>query len=824
MKKFTILICLLMSGFFSLQATQIEVLDGGSISDALSSTSSGDTIILADGGSYSPGSLMITDNKRITFMTKPGAAIPAQVEGNFRLDASKTAILLENIEFTGGDNYFIMGENANDTASLVSIKDCSVHGYGRCLLRLKDATDMIDSVIFDNSNFYDFDDSGYQLFNGGGNFKTSYFKIVNSTINGFNESAIVLTSTDVALEFIMDNSSISFKNGEHGADVIQLDGAIGSSVLFRNSTFTHISGTGALFSIGGDVIDSIQNCAFYFDETACDTANTWSYKSEFNKTDPSYVDTTGYDLTISTSSALMTAGTDGGAIGDPRWVQEVIEPVSSSIIACWKLDDEGSIATDSMGISNGTCMYTGDTLWTEGYVDGAMDFTKGCDSAYIEVPSNTVIDFDSTTSFTISALVYVESAEVSSNINVVFKGATGTDDDGEGKWYNLGFKSNEVRFVVDDNVEKTQVAEDISDLLTTREWAHLVGVRDLETDSLYVYLNGTKIASEYDITEYDIASSTRPLIIGNNANIDMPFNGKLDEIRMYDTALSSAQILAMTTSYGIEQLVIPEPKSTNCNLADLQVDGVTVEGFSASEVEYSVELGSDVTTIPTVTATAEHDSATVEVEQAESLTGSATVIVTAEDGTTAKYTVTFTAESEEASTDATLSDLQVDGATIDGFSADVTSYTAELAEGTTSVSVTATTTDDGAQVSGTGDVDVSSGSGKSTITVLAEDMSNSKTYTIDFTVTSVGDGTAINTTAETFNAFYIRSNNSLVISNPEGLSMVQIYSLNGMAVANITDGISSSMDMSGYGLENNSIYLIRLISSNGETETLKILK
>jgi hypothetical protein len=88
-----------------------------------------------------------------------------------------------------------------------------------------------------------------------------------------------------------------------------------------------------------------------------------------------------------------------------------------------------------------------------------------------------------------------------------------------------------------------------------------------------------------------------------------------------------------------------------------------------------------------------------------------------------------------AGTDATLSDLQIDGQTIDGFEAAKTSYVVELAAGTTTVpTITYTTTDANATAS---DVPASDLAGDaaartSTVTVTAQDGTTTQDYTVTF--------------------------------------------------------------------------------------------
>ena len=131
-----------------------------------------------------------------------------------------------------------------------------------------------------------------------------------------------------------------------------------------------------------------------------------------------------------------------------------------------------------------------------------------------------------------------------------------------------------------------------------------------------------------------------------------------------------------TTTYKIKFV---SRASNNAKLADLQVNGATVNGFNAYLGSYNVALPYGTTTIPTVTATAQDANASVVITQANSVTGKATVLVTAADGTTQTYTITF---SVAALTDVTLQAIYVDGNLLPGYAATKSNYTISLPLGT----------------------------------------------------------------------------------------------------------------------------------------------
>ena len=197
------------------------------------------------------------------------------------------------------------------------------------------------------------------------------------------------------------------------------------------------------------------------------------------------------------------------------------------------------------------------------------------------------------------------------------------------------------------------------------------------------------------------------------------------------------------------------PPSTDATLSGLALSDVTL-AFASSTTEYaaSVADGVDETT---VTPTTNDDEATYEIKLGGvtdddgiiSLSVGSNVItieVTAEDGSTVKtYKVTITRaepDSEpEASTDATLSGLELSGIDFGAFDSATTGYTASVANDVDETTVTPTTNDDGAthaiKLGGVTDDDgvipLAVGSNVITIEVTAEDGNTAKTYTVTVT-------------------------------------------------------------------------------------------
>jgi hypothetical protein len=95
--------------------------------------------------------------------------------------------------------------------------------------------------------------------------------------------------------------------------------------------------------------------------------------------------------------------------------------------------------------------------------------------------------------------------------------------------------------------------------LTANTWAHLAATYDGAAMRLYV--NGVQVASRAETGA--IATSTNPLQIGGDSIYGQYFEGRIDEVRIYNLALSVAQIQSdMNTPVGATPTPTPTPTAT----------------------------------------------------------------------------------------------------------------------------------------------------------------------------------------------------------------------------------------------------------------------
>ncbi len=197
------------------------------------------------------------------------------------------------------------------------------------------------------------------------------------------------------------------------------------------------------------------------------------------------------------------------------------------------------------------------------------------------------------------------------------------------------------------------------------------------------------------------------------------------------TILVTAEDGETTNSYEVN-FTIADP-NTDASLSNLLVDGTSISEFSSTTLTYHVELAPGATNIPKVTATATDENAKITITNTEELPGTTTILVTAEDGeTTNSYEVIFYIT--DPNTDASLSDLRIEGTSISGFSPTILTYHVELAKESDYIpEVTATATDEKANITITDALDLP---GTTTVLVTAEDETTTKTYSVHFIVTT----------------------------------------------------------------------------------------
>jgi hypothetical protein len=203
---------------------------------------------------------------------------------------------------------------------------------------------------------------------------------------------------------------------------------------------------------------------------------------------------------------------------DPR--DTIMYGSEKGLVAHWKFDDgAGGTATDSAGTNNGTLI--GDPTWTTGRFDGALNFDGIGD--YVSVAPIAPLIGN-----TVTAQAWIRLSEFSGMWTPIL-----TQNLGNNGYYFYVYTGKPSFYIV---VSPSYVQTISPELINLNQWYHVAGTNDGSNLKLYV-----------DGQLKDSVSSTGFLGVNNNANIGsepvspLYFNGLIDDVRIYDRAVSESE-------------------------------------------------------------------------------------------------------------------------------------------------------------------------------------------------------------------------------------------------------------------------------------------
>jgi len=219
----------------------------------------------------------------------------------------------------------------------------------------------------------------------------------------------------------------------------------------------------------------------------------------------------GFTTGGSTTSLTIRIVTDGGSIGSNTgdvWFDDVritaVKPTSSS------------------------GKYGG------GYVfDGIDD--------YIEIENDPSLQFDASDSFTLSCWIKTDGTGVKNCIR--------TQNNTAGYRGLYGLRTNDggnVNFLIRDQ-SANLVSFSGSKTVTDDEWHQIVGVRDVSSDKLFIYVDGVYDNEAEDTTANSLDSHI-VIYIGSYLGQAEYYNGSIDEIQIWKRALSAEELQIMYMS------------------------------------------------------------------------------------------------------------------------------------------------------------------------------------------------------------------------------------------------------------------------------------
>jgi hypothetical protein len=260
----------------------------------------------------------------------------------------------------------------------------------------------------------------------------------------------------------------------------------GETTQCTGEPIPQVAGSAETFTVTG--LD--QNTAYYFALKAADDIPNWA--------------------DISNSPTETTAEIIGGLVGH------------------WKFNEgEGTTAYDSTGEGNDGTIYG--ASWATGILGSALAFDGSND--YVDCGNAACLDISGEKTISI----WLKISEWTSH-----KAPWSKYLDGTHRVLFQTWPDQTIQFWIVDTTPQVQIPTDI---INIDEWTLVVVTIDEANQVAKIYQNGVYINQDTSFTLPDISAAD--FIIGSSGADGRYFNGAIDDVRIYNYALSDAEVLAL---------------------------------------------------------------------------------------------------------------------------------------------------------------------------------------------------------------------------------------------------------------------------------------
>src|SRR3989338_2039927 len=332
------------------------------------------------------------------------------------------------------------------------------------------------------------------------------------TTNSWNHYVVTWDGSNTAANVRM------YKNGVEVSYATQTNGgsATPQSDSARNIKFARESGTGStFFNVNMDDVRVYNRALSPSEVTALYNAGS----AKFNKT--------------------PTDALTDGLVG--HWTFDGKDTVWTSATAATTLDKSGQGNT---GTLTNMAQATSPAI---GKIGQGLKFDGGGD--YVE--KTDVSSLDITGALTLSAWIYTHSQKTD-NAGIISKYRNQTGSTNQ-RAYELYVQDNAVSggigmAISDDGTFKADgVLESGANVITLNKWHHVVARFEPST-SMRLYVDGVQVASDTTSILSSVANTAAPLWIGiqlRSTDPNMHFDGLIDDVSIYNRALSANEVLQL---------------------------------------------------------------------------------------------------------------------------------------------------------------------------------------------------------------------------------------------------------------------------------------
>jgi cysteine-rich repeat protein len=211
------------------------------------------------------------------------------------------------------------------------------------------------------------------------------------------------------------------------------------------------------------------------------------------------------------------------------------------LVSHWALDEGSDVfAYDSEGSNDGTLV--GGPLWSTGKFGGALEFDGVDDRVLINDDQSLDIERD----ITIGAWIYRKGTGSDVWGDMIFAKHYTHNMRSYDLHFNSSISPNNPRFQLF-QTDNTGFSLDANTTILNNKWYHIVGKYDYASGIASIYINGD-LKNTANFGQIDIMQTSMPATIGSYLHsVDgsitrSHFNGIIDDVRIYNTALTGAQI------------------------------------------------------------------------------------------------------------------------------------------------------------------------------------------------------------------------------------------------------------------------------------------
>lgn len=261
-----------------------------------------------------------------------------------------------------------------------------------------------------------------------------------------------------------------------------------------------------------------------------------------------------YKLTSSGGESVIGQGSGGSYTLDSGYVAQLqsslelnVQP--SGLVAYYPLDEtSGTLVRDeSSNANNGTV--GGDSYWTTGKVNGALDVSDAANGV-VTIPDNSDLPSGASAAMTVELWANQSVAAVDKAMVTHWDYTGGTSISGSWALQTSRTDSSElIFFVANFGADPGEnYVETTSGAWSSGGWHHVAVTYDgslAAANRVKIYVDGILEASSVTGTiSGTLLDASSPLKIGDFLGLNREFNGGLDEVKVYNRALSADEIKA----------------------------------------------------------------------------------------------------------------------------------------------------------------------------------------------------------------------------------------------------------------------------------------